>query len=59
MIAVEDAEARRVVRLPDGRTGRLLSIPAQSSSRSAGAKARVQLSSGAVLSVPLSLLRLA
>lgn len=51
---VVDAAERRVVRLVDGRTGRLLSVPAQSSHVSAGAKARVQLQSGAVISVPTS-----
>lgn len=51
---VVDAAERRVVRLADGRTGRLLSVPAQSSHRSAGAKARVELPSGAVVSVPMS-----
>lgn len=49
-----DAAERRVIRLPDGRTGRLLSVPAHSSQVSAGAKARVVLPSGAVISVALS-----
>lgn len=48
------AEQRRVVRLADGRTGRLFSVPSQSSHVSNGAKARVLLASGAVISVPLS-----
>ena len=52
--AVVDAAERRVVTLPDGRTGRLLSVPAQSSHVSSGAKARVLLPSGAVISVPLA-----
>lgn len=51
---VIDAATRRVVRLADGRTGRLLSVPAGSSHVSAGAKARVLLASGAVVSVPMS-----
>lgn len=51
---VVDAAERRVVRLPDGRTGRLLSVPAHSSHVSQGAKARVILQSGAVVSVPLA-----
>ena len=54
---VVDAVERRIVVLPDGRTGRLLSVPGQSSHRSSGAKARVQLSSGAVLSFAMSDLR--
>jgi hypothetical protein len=51
---VEDAAARRVVRLVDGRTARLVAVPAQSQKRSKGAKARVMLSSGAHLSVAVS-----
>lgn len=51
---VVDAAERRVVRLADGRTGRLLSVPAHSSHVSQGAKARVILQSGAIVSVPLS-----
>lgn len=51
---VVDAAERRVVRLPDGKTGRLLSVPAHSSHVSQGAKARVVLQSGAVVSVPLA-----
>lgn len=54
---VVDAAERRLVILPDGRTGRLLSVPAQSSHVSAGAKARVELRPGVVVSVPLSDLR--
>lgn len=50
---VVDAAERRVVRLADGRTGRLLRVPAQSSRRSSGAKVRVELASGAVISVPV------
>lgn len=52
--AVADAAERRVVTLTDGRTGRLMSVPSQSSHVSQGAKARVLLPSGAVISVPLS-----
>lgn len=51
---VVDAAERRVVRLPDGKTGRLLSVPAHSSHLSQGAKARVILASGAIVSVPMS-----
>lgn len=50
---VQDAAERRPVRLPDGRTARLLSVPAQSSRRSKGGKARVLLASGAVLVFPV------
>lgn len=50
---VADAERRAVVHLDDGRTGRLLCIPAISNRRSAGAKARVVIPSGAVVSVPV------
>ena len=48
---LSDAEARRQVRLPDGRTARLVGIPGN---RSKGAKARVRLPSGAHLSFPLT-----
>lgn len=51
---VEDAASRKVVRLADGRTARLVAIPAPSQRRSKGAKARVQLQSGAHLSVPVT-----
>jgi hypothetical protein len=51
---VEDARERCPVRLADGRTARLLSVPSQSARRSNGGRARVVLPSGAVLSVPLS-----
>lgn len=51
MLTVEHAAARRIVRLPDGRTARLIAVPASSQRRSKGAKARVQLQSGKVLSV--------
>jgi hypothetical protein len=47
-----DAAARRAVRLPDGRTARLVATPG-SDRRSAGTKARVVLPSGAHLSFPL------
>lgn len=53
-VTVQDAAERRVVRLPDGRTGRLVAVPARSQRRSKGAKARVVLSSGAHLSVPVA-----
>lgn len=53
------AKARAVVRLPDGRTGRLIYWPLPVSARkdgparhgTRGARARVQLPSGAVISV--------
>lgn len=52
-----DAKNRRPVRLPDGRTARLIYLPGGASARvSVGARARVLLPSGAVLSVdPLTL----
>lgn len=52
-----DAKNRVPVRLSDGRTARLLYLPGGHSARvSAGARARVLLPSGAVLSVdPASL----
>ena len=46
-----------MVRWGDGRTGRLLSVPGRSTRLSAGAKARVVLGSGAVVSVPVDELR--
>ena len=52
-----DAARRVVVRWGDGRTGRLLSVPGRSGRLSAGAKARVVLGSGAVVSVPVDELR--
>lgn len=57
MIVVTDAQQRALVRLPDGRTARLLSVPG--ARRANGAKARVQLPSGAVLSVDTEALELA
>lgn len=50
---VRDAAARVPVRLPDGRTARLLSVPGQSSRHSQGTRARVTLPSGSVLSFPV------
>jgi hypothetical protein len=48
-------EAGQVVRLPDGRTGRFVTAKAhRGAARSRGAKARVQLPSGAFLSVPIT-----
>lgn len=49
---VGDAAARAVVRLPDGRSARLVSVPLPGSPRRHGAKAVVVLPSGAHLSVP-------
>lgn len=57
-LTVQDAAQRQPVRLPDGRTARLLSVPAQSTRPSAGTRARVLLPSGAVLSFPIDLLEL-
>jgi hypothetical protein len=55
---VDDAAARSVVRLPDGRTGRLLWIPAPGRTRrSKGLKARVMLREDVVLSVPVDQLQ--
>lgn len=51
---MEDAAERRTVRLPDGRTARLVAMPAQSTRRSKGAKARVVLPSGKHLSFPVA-----
>ena len=50
---IADAVARAFVRLPDGRTGRLLYLPGgtRPGRRSKGNRARVQLPSGTVLSV--------
>lgn len=48
---VQDAKARRPVLMPDGSTGRLLSVPGGPGRRK-GAKARVVLPSGAVRSFP-------
>lgn len=55
-VTVADAKARRVVSWGDGRTGRLVRVPAQSSRVSVGGKARVLLQSGAHLSVDPELL---
>lgn len=52
-LTVQDAADRRVVRMPDGRTARLVSVPAQSSRRSKGAKARVVMPGGHHVSVPV------
>ena len=50
MVTAEDAVHRRVVRTKDGRTARLFSVPGR---KRAGAKARVTLPGGAILSVPV------
>lgn len=47
-----DASRRRVVRLDDGRTGILIYVPTPNSTRSGGAKAKVCLRPGVVVSVP-------
>ena len=52
-VTAADAEKRTVVRLPDGRTARLLSVHPSKGGRSKGRKARVLLASGACLSVAL------
>ena len=52
-LTVDDAARRVVVRLSDGRTARLVAVPARSQRRSKGARARVVLASGAFLSVPV------
>ena len=49
---VDDAKARTVVRLRDGRTARLVSVPGRS--RKHGDKAVVVLASGAHLSVDMA-----
>ena len=50
-VTIDDAKARTVVRLRDGRTARLVSVPGRS--RKHGDKAVVVLASGAHLSVRL------
>jgi hypothetical protein len=61
-VTARDARDRRSVRLPDGRTGRVLYVPIPSTARhthtqrSPGAKARVVLPSGVVRSVDPALL---
>ena len=51
-----DAKARAVVRLPDGRTGRLVFWPpppgAPRARRSKGRRARIELAGGSMVSVP-------
>lgn len=51
---VAHAASRALVRLPDGRTARLVRIPLGGSHHRGGAKARVQLPGGAYLSVRTS-----
>lgn len=48
-----DAKARALVRLPDGRTGRVFYVPVENRRHggSKGARARVRLPGGAVISV--------
>lgn len=60
IVSVGHAAARGLVRLADGRTARLVRWPASApiGRRSKGEKARVQLPSGAYLSVPIELLEL-
>lgn len=53
MLTPADAAARVPVRLPDGRTARLISVPGPTNHRRVGGKARVILPSGAYLSVPV------
>lgn len=53
-----DAKARAVVVLADGRSARLVSLPGPRR-RKTGARARVQLPSGAFLSVPVDSIVLA
>lgn len=54
MVSIADAQRRAVVRLPDGRTGRLIYWPAPNhrpnGTGRVGALARIQLPSGAVIS---------
>lgn len=57
MIVVTDAMQRAPVRLPDGRTARLLFVPGRTATRH-GARARVILPSGAVLAFPIDDLEL-
>ena len=48
---VADAARRAVVRIPDGRTARLHSVPGPNRTTSLGRKARVELPSGAFISI--------
>lgn len=57
MIVVTDAQQRALVRLPDGRTARLVSLTGRG--RATKPRARVQLPSGAYLTVPTERLVLA
>ena len=57
MIVVTDAQQRALVRLPDGRTARLVSLTGRG--RATKPTARVQLPSGAYLTVPTERLVLA
>lgn len=54
---LHDAVERALVRLGDGRTGRLLYVPG-GRGRSSGRMARVELHEGAVISVPPTSLEL-
>jgi len=47
----QDAADRRLVKLPDGRTGRLVYVRGNARPRKSGAKARVQLAGGSYASV--------
>ncbi len=58
-VTTTDAKARRVVRLPDGRTAVLLFVPPrQGSHHRGGAKAKVALHALAIISVPVDQLEL-
>lgn len=57
MIVVTDAQQRALVRLPDGRTARLISLTGPTARHKP--KARVQLPSGAFLTVSTDTLELA
>ena len=54
----QDAADRRLVRLPDGRTGRLVYVRGHSKPRKSGAKARVLLPGGSYANVDPQLLTL-
>jgi hypothetical protein len=53
-----DAADRRIVRMADGRTGRLLFVPDGAHARRKGNRARVEIRPGVVLSVAPDTLQL-
>ena len=52
-VSIADAAARRLVRLPDGRTARLVGVPGGRKWK-LGTKARVQIEGGAFLSAEVT-----